>query len=60
MEAANPVQLLSPLAHLEPLLRDKRSDHSEKSEHCNEEWPPLTATTEEPAQQRRPSTAKNN
>ena len=60
LEAANPVQWLSPLAHLEPLLGDRRSDHSEKPEHCNKEGPPLTATREEPAQQLGPSTAKNN
>ena len=30
-------QLLNPLAHLEPLLRNKRSDHNEKPKHCNKE-----------------------
>ena len=29
-------QLLKP-AHLEPMLRNKRSHHSEKPAHCNEE-----------------------
>ena len=37
-------QLLKP-ACLEPVLH-KRSHRNEKPVHCNEEWPPLTATRE--------------
>ena len=33
-------------AHLEPVLRNKRGCDSERPAHCNEEWPPLTATRE--------------
>ena len=40
-----------------PVLCNKKSHRSEKPEHQNEEWPPLTATRESLWQQR-PSTAK--
>ena len=40
-------QLLKP-AHLEPMLRNKRSHHNENSAHHNEEEPPLVATRESP------------
>ena len=45
-------------ASREPVLRNKRSHHSEKPLRRNKEQPPLTATREKSAQQRRPSTAK--
>ena len=35
-------------AHLEPMLRNKRSHRSEKPAHRNEEQPPLDATREKP------------
>ena len=44
---------------LEPVLRTERSQLSEKLTKSKEEEPPLPTTTEKPAQQRRPSTAKN-
>ena len=40
-------QLLTP-AHLEPMLRNKRSHRNEKPAHHNEEKPPLASTTESP------------
>ena len=40
-------QLLKPV-HLEPALRNKRSQHSEKPPHHNEEWLPLAAARESP------------
>ena len=40
-------QLRKP-AHLEPVLRNKRSHLHEKPTHCNEKWPPLSATRENP------------
>ena len=40
-----------------PVICNKKSHYSEKPEHQNEEWPPLTATRESLWQQR-PSTAK--
>ena len=40
-------QLLKP-AHLEPMLRNKRSHCSEKPAHCNEEQPPRTVTRRKP------------
>ena len=40
-------QLLKP-ARLEPVLRNKRSNCSERPAHRNEEWLPLTATGESP------------
>ena len=33
---------------LEPVLRNHRSHRSEKPVHCNEQKPPLSATTENP------------
>ena len=44
---ARVLQLLKP-ACLEPMLRNRRSHHSERTAHCNEEWPPLAATRESP------------
>ena len=40
-------QLLKP-AHLEPVLRNKRSHRNEKPTHRNEEEPLLAATRESP------------
>ena len=40
-------QLLKP-AHLEPVLRNKRSHCNEKPAHHNEEQPPLATTRESP------------
>ena len=40
-------QLLKP-AHLEPVLRNKRSHCNEKPTHRNKEQPPLAATREHP------------
>ena len=42
------LQLLKPTC-LEPVRHSKRSYHSEKPWHCNEEWPSLMATRESPA-----------
>ena len=44
---ARVLQLLKP-AHLEPMLRNKRSHHNEKPTHRNEEQRPLAATRESP------------
>ena len=44
---------------LETMLHNKRSHHNEKPTHCNEEQPLLAATRKKPAQQQRPSMAKN-
>ena len=41
------LQLLKP-TRLEPVLHNKRSHHSERPVHCNEEQPPLAATRESP------------
>ena len=40
-------QLLKP-AHLEPVLHNKRSCRNEKPAQCNEEWPLLATTRENP------------
>ena len=59
------VELLSPCAtitepaHLERVPRNKRGRDSERPAHRDEEWPPLAATREAPAQKRRPNTAIN-
>ena len=36
------------LAHLKPVLRNKRGRDSERPAHRNEEWPPLAASRESP------------
>ena len=45
---------------LKPVLLNKRSHCNEKPMYCNQEEPPLAATTEKPEQQQRPSTIKIN
>ena len=35
-------------ARLEPVLHNKRGRDNERPVHCDEEWPPLAATTESP------------
>ena len=53
------LQLLKPVC-LEPVLCNKRSHHSEKPMHSNEEWPPLAASRENSQKQQwRPKAAKN-
>jgi len=47
-------QLPKPV-HLYPVLCTKRSHHNEKSVHCSEEQPLLTAARESPHAARRPS-----
>ena len=45
---------------LEPVLRNKRGHNSERPTHCNEEWPPLATTRENPHTEKwGPNTAKN-
>ena len=44
---------------LEPVLRNKRSHHDEKPEHCNDGQTVLSVTREKPLQQWRSSTEKN-
>ena len=39
------LQLLKSV-YLGPVLRNKRSHHNVKPVHCNEKWPPPTATRE--------------
>ena len=51
-------QLLKP-AHLERVLRNKRSHRSEKPAHLNEELPRAPELEKARTQQRRPNTAKN-
>ena len=46
--ATRPVTTITEPAHLEPVLRNKRGRDSERSAHCDEEWPPLAATRESP------------
>ena len=45
--------------HLEPVLHNKRGHDSERPVHCDEEWPPLTATRESPRTETKTQHSKN-
>ena len=46
LQPLSPSAAATELTHLEPVLQNKSSHCNEKPMHRDEEWPPLTATTE--------------
>ena len=47
-EQLGPWATITEPARLEPVLRKNRGRDRERPAHCDEEWPPLAATTESP------------